>query len=420
MRRLFKRWWVLGAAILPCALTIVAAPLGMTAASAAPSPIVFSGGPGTSAPPATLGPYSMTPFGADTQAVGATVSSATGPTGSLGFSPSLEHCLTPNPNGCWQTWSNGYSGDVYATSSGAITLTLPPSTNAFYFYAEPDEFETFSITATSSDGTTSGAIPVAGNAGAQYFGFYTTGSDPLTTITVSGDDPDGFAIGEFGVSTCGYHQPADWNTQEATSYTPGVEPLNVVISGCSDVSLGEIEQALPGWESVASPACLSAEKADVTGSAYVNQRESWRLDGCNIGNVISLFGNENHVRIWNQPIAGTKFGAWFIAASYETACVHIGDDMKPLLYHLNYLNDKSLLWHCIDGGKNADGTSSSFGSDGYDNGASSFVDDLKTAADDADWAITVQTDARPSGIGEGGVPFNGSVYVVTIDHGPQE
>jgi hypothetical protein len=202
MRRYSKVALLIVASLLGCALTGAAAPLAEATSAGS---IVFSGAPGTSAPPATLGPYSMTPFAADPQAVGASVSSVTGPTGALAFSPSLEHCLTPNPSGCWQTWSNGYSGDVYATGSESVTLTLPAGTQAFYFYAEPDEFMTFSMTATTSSGTTSGAIPVAGFAGAQYFGFYSTGSAPLATITVSGGDPAGFAVGEFGVSNGSEH-----------------------------------------------------------------------------------------------------------------------------------------------------------------------------------------------------------------------
>ncbi|HEX3964539.1 MAG TPA: hypothetical protein VHZ03_49160 [Trebonia sp.] len=69
--------------------------------------------------------------------------------------------------------------------SGAqsVTITLPAGANAFYFYAEPQQFENFTMTATTSDGTTSGPISVAGYAGAKYFGFYTTGTAPLASIT---------------------------------------------------------------------------------------------------------------------------------------------------------------------------------------------------------------------------------------------
>ncbi|HEY6788066.1 MAG TPA: M23 family metallopeptidase, partial [Trebonia sp.] len=95
---------------------------------------------------------------------------------------------------------NGYKGDVYVSGSPSVTITLPAGANAFYFYAEPNRFENFTMTASTSDGTTSGPISVAGSAGAKYFGFYTTGTAPLASITVTGGDPTGFAIGEFGIS----------------------------------------------------------------------------------------------------------------------------------------------------------------------------------------------------------------------------
>lgn len=209
--RPFRAVRVVAAVLLMCGVAVVSL---LPVAKAAPAiGVVFVSAPGTSAPPATLGSkssmlYSMVPFGPDSQAVGATVSGVTGPTeslspsgtattGNLGFAPALEHCLV---GGCWATWSNSYAGDVYVTSSQSITITLPAQANAFYFYAEPNQFMTFTMTATTSNGTTSGPISVAGFAGAQYFGFYTTGSSPLSTITVTGSDPTGFAIGEFGIS----------------------------------------------------------------------------------------------------------------------------------------------------------------------------------------------------------------------------
>lgn len=409
-----------------CAVTIPVTQLATQAASAAPRSIIFSDAPGTSAPPSTLGPYSMRPFAPDTQAVGESVSSVAGPTGALEFSPSLKHCLTPNPEGCWQTWSNGYSGDVYATSSGSITLTLPSSARAFYFYAEPEQFMTFSMTATSNDGTTSGPIPVAGFAGAEYFGFYATGTASLKTITVSGGDPNGFAIGEFGVSACSYNTPASWTTSPVRDLTPGVEPLNVIISGCSNVSLADIREGLGDWGEV-STGCLSPEKAHVTGSTFVDQQQSWRLESsslplsllptCIQGNDLSLDGEENHARIWNQPIQGTH-GAWFISASYETACVDVFGKMVPAkllpAYELPIDKALGLAWHCIDGSQG------SIGTDGYDRGAQDLVANIQTAAATQNWTVDVQTIQTPAGTGEGhdgtGVHFNGTVYVVTVDH----
>jgi hypothetical protein len=362
----------------------------------------------------------MTPFAPDSQPVGTSVSSVAAPTGTLGFSPSLLHCLTPTPGGCWQTWSNGYSGDVYA-SSGTVTLTLPSATQAFYFYAEPDQFMTFSMTASSNDGTTSGPIQVAGEAGAQYFGFYTTGSTTLTTITVSGSDPDGFAVGEFGMSGCDavtgptmgskpdYCIPADWDASTAPSApAPGMEPLNVIISAQSTVSLAQILSGLENfsinpfkdWDVVPPglpPAgCISVETADVTGNGPVPQAQAWRLGGCTLGNALSGLGDENHVRLWNQPVAGSTAGAWFVTASFERLCV------------LSFLP-----YHCIT-------------SNGYNNGAAGFVDDIVRAGPGNKWSVSVRVDQRRAGangngahsgagVGVNNVSYNGTVEVVTVD-----
>jgi hypothetical protein len=161
--------------------------------------IAFDGSPGSAAPPATLGPYSMTAFGSDPQGLGQ-VSGVSDPAGTIAFTPSLSHTLVGQG---WGTWSNGYLGDVYDTlaSPGTpITITLPVGTKAFYLYAEPNVFAPFSIQATAQDGTTSGPITVQGYHGAQYFGFYGTGGATLASITVTSTDTSGFAVGEFGIA----------------------------------------------------------------------------------------------------------------------------------------------------------------------------------------------------------------------------
>jgi hypothetical protein len=192
-------------------LRCAGATLGLTLAvgmgsAAASSPVTFDGSPGTGAPPGTLGPYQMTPFGTDPQPTYQKVTGVTAPAGQITFSGTLEH-LTVGSG--WATWSNRYTGDVYATYSSttpdSVTVTLPPNTFAFYLYTEPNPFAVIDITATTDDGTTSGAIPVNGNAGAQYFGFYTNGSTAIHTITVSSSTD--FAIGEFGINTSGRYAP---------------------------------------------------------------------------------------------------------------------------------------------------------------------------------------------------------------------
>jgi hypothetical protein len=159
--------------------------------------IAFDGSPGTAAPPATLGPYTMTQFGPDGRTLGESVSDVSDPAGTIGFTPSLTHARVTQG---WATWSHGYTGDVYSTGGTTITITLPAGTKAFYFYAEPQQFAVFSVEATAQDGTTSGPIPVQGNSGAQYFGFYGNGSATLSSITVTTADPTGFAVGEFGIN----------------------------------------------------------------------------------------------------------------------------------------------------------------------------------------------------------------------------
>lgn len=175
--------------------TVVALTIAVGTARAA---VVFDGSPGTGPPPATLGPYTMTAFPADPQPLFTDVSSVAAPTGgSVGFSPSLNHRQV---GAGWATWSHGYTGDVYFTNGAtSATMTMPPNTVAFYFYAEPDPFAVFDFTATTDSGTTSGAIPVDGNGGAKYFGFYATGGDTILSITVSSSV--GFAVGEFGIAT---------------------------------------------------------------------------------------------------------------------------------------------------------------------------------------------------------------------------
>jgi len=198
--------------LLGCGLAAATASSATAAPPATAAGVVFVGAPGTSAPPATLGRassvlYSMLPFGRAGQPASSPVSTVAGPlepltpsgsaaTGTLRFATPLKHCLI---GGCWNTWSNGYKGDVYVSTARTLTITLPP-TNAFYFYAEPNKYMTFTMTAITSNGTTSGPIPVAGYAGAKFFGFYTTGTTTLASITLTGADPSGFAIGEFGIS----------------------------------------------------------------------------------------------------------------------------------------------------------------------------------------------------------------------------
>jgi hypothetical protein len=156
---------------------------------------------GTTAPPAVLGGYTMTPFGADASAPGTLSSSLASPLGgSITFSTPVAHDIVGSGGSGWATWSHGYQGDVYysTTDINSLTIGLPANTTAFYFYAEPNQWDYFDITVTAEDGT-SLTRSVYGNSGANGFGEYASGGY-ITSIAVSTTDLD-FSIGEFGIST---------------------------------------------------------------------------------------------------------------------------------------------------------------------------------------------------------------------------
>ena len=154
---------------------------------------------GTGAPPATLGGFTMTPFPLSGIPGLTDITLLPSPLGGdIAFAPAV------NKRGIgagWATWSHGYTGDVFYTN-GALSLlmTLPASTAAFYFYAEPNPFAVFTITATANDGT-SLSLSVDGSGGANGFGFYGTGGSTIASITVSSSVD--FAVGEFGIAKDG-------------------------------------------------------------------------------------------------------------------------------------------------------------------------------------------------------------------------
>ena len=70
-------------------------------------------------------------------------------------------------------------------------------------------------------------------------------------------------------------------------------------------------------------------------------------------------------------------------------------------------------YHCVDGGPGSIDTAHP---DGYDDGAQGFTAAIATAAKSRGWQVSQRavTVKRGTSSGEGGVPFDGTVYVLTV------
>jgi hypothetical protein len=215
-----------------------------------------------------------------------------------------------------------------------------------------------------------------------------------------------------------YCAPVSWDTKLAPTPLPQirsfVEPLNVVISARSTVSLASLQQAMGDWLTVSTKTtvsltgihilCISSEQADVTGHGYVPQNQAWRLGGCVGGNTLSLAGDEDHARLWNQPVKGSKDGAWFVAASDETLCLVKDGKLETA--------SKDAAYAALHPGK----TYHTKHPDGYEDGAATFVAAVAAAAKAKGWHFSQQiiTVTRAAAAGEGGVPFDHNVSVITV------
>jgi len=98
----------------------------------------------------------------------------------------------------WATWSHGYTGNCFYTGSTSLTMTFGDwGINAFQFYAEPNPFGVFQMTATGSDGSASVASQQFpdGYWGATGWGFYGTHGSSVMSVAIWSDMD--FAVGEF-------------------------------------------------------------------------------------------------------------------------------------------------------------------------------------------------------------------------------
>jgi len=255
-----------------------------------------------------------------------------------------------------------------------------------------------------------------------------TPATPATAATPATPATAQATVGQAAGCNSDYCDPASWDTARATTplsqIPPFTEPLNVVISARSTVSLADLQQALGQWKTVSTATtvsitgihlkCISSEMADVAGGGYVPQHVAWRLGGCVDGNDLSLAGNEDHVRIWNQPVPGSEYGAWFIAASYETLCLVKNGVLQTASTDKLYAAlHPSAAYHCVDGGPGSIHTAHP---DGYNDAATDFAAAVVAAAKSHGWHVSQRTVAVPRGAsaGEGGVPFGPTADILTV------
>jgi sugar lactone lactonase YvrE len=232
--------------------------------------------------------------------------------------------------------------------------------------------------------------------------------------------------------TIDYCVPRDWNAHPGKDLPAVVqndkllnrdEPLNVIFSAASDVKIDGILSALADsggvpWRTVGRgtfpPACMSVESADVNGAGRIPQEHSWRVGGCIEGNLLSRSGDENHARLWAQRVPSSGKQAWFATVSLETACLVLKDEL-----HIAYGDWRGHLgrpWHCVNGGPG----SIRGKKNGYDMGARDLVNHVCAAAERRGWYASFRKDPRRAGVGQNGVRYSGSVYVLRVDTKPPQ
>ncbi|MFZ1256484.1 MAG: hypothetical protein WAR77_09015, partial [Saprospiraceae bacterium] len=287
----------------------------MATTNAVNAGIVFDGGLSTNAPPPVIGGFLMTPFPADTRALFNDETQVPVPARcvrNLEFSEAASHRVIQNG---WATWSHGYLGDVYFVTSQTVTISLPSKTNAFYCYIESNDFAVYTVEAAANDGTTSGPIPVSGNAGATGFAFYTSGNCNLTSITITvGSGSSGFAVGEFGINL------------ECCGASGALACKNV------NVSLDEFCQALitPQMLLTGDYICYDAFKVELThyGKPVGNPIDSHYLNQHIIATVLdTITGNS----CWSDILIEDKLAPSIICRADTTDCYTFQHDF-PLNY----------------------------------------------------------------------------------------
>jgi hypothetical protein len=153
--------------------------------------------------PLPLGDYALGLLPADATALFTDVMSVPG-SPPLAGDPTFSIPLSHRKIGAgWGGWSEGFpdSWDLsvyYTHGAGSVTIGLPDGTAAFAFWASPNAFGKFLVTATAQDGTAVEQLLDSSEGYSFGYGFYGTDGATLTSIDIVAEGgAQGLAIGEF-------------------------------------------------------------------------------------------------------------------------------------------------------------------------------------------------------------------------------
>jgi len=135
----------------------------------------------------------------------------------------------------WGTWSHGYTDSVYWTQGAtSLNMTFAAGVTTCVFYAEPNPFDTFDITATSIDGdgdVFTLTLSVTGDSGAKGWAIAADNGETLVSVNVTSTVD--FAVGEFGVSSAlGPCSPGDINADGVINVGDFFAFIAMFAAGC--------------------------------------------------------------------------------------------------------------------------------------------------------------------------------------------
>jgi len=256
--------------------------------------------------PDRLGPYDLLAFPPDEPFSWPSpyeVTEVAGPTGDLLFSVPMSHRRISQgwAGYCWDIYYP--SGDIYYSQGlSEVALILPPDTAAFLFYFQHNGGGA-DVTATADDGTEVVQFQYWSDCPAG-FGFYSDGSTPLISITVSSNRD--FAIGEFFIAPLDSAEPCEpqW--------------LELFPSGQLGRDLYDFEVFDPDGDGPLAPVLVAGGVFSTAGGLPARHAAAWdgrRWSALGDGPDDNIFGLGLFDPDGSEPnppvlVAAVEFGVW--------------------------------------------------------------------------------------------------------------